>query len=410
MTTISVVRGDISKLENNLTSLSNDLEVSMAAERLANNRADDLEILVRERNVQISELTESFNKIHHEYNSLQKEYIIVKTENETNVKLQSVAINPLEFLETQWTKDRNEFYKEASSLKGSLHYLEVQNSQLKSTLNQRIQNSPDMHDYSKLAGENSLRADKIRQLEGELSLKENACASLVAQVLNLETIIDSKQRQIKDSTQQINLLRKDISRKGLLIQEQATKISGLEKCNLVNEQKSRLEASVIASKDNLIKDFKHKTNALKSKIDILEVNIASITNLQIAIKEAKAESIRKADIIKHWKDKCIELEMVNKKMKDNKQAKTDGKEIEMLRNHLNIAKEKLLRLETLNSKFEQRQEQFVLVLEQFLEGIEGLSRPNIVDPESEVSEMAKKLSKEVYTLYNPRYCKWTGKT
>ena len=402
VSTIHSFRSEISQLENSLTTLSNDLEVALASERLATDKLEAHEILIRERNLQISEITETFNNLHHEYSILQKNYIIAKTENETYDKQRNAQkIDPLLFLESQWTKDRTEFYQETTALKGSLQFLQSENNILRGQVESKLEGYPDLEAYAEMVANHSLTTDKLRQTENQLSVKEGACTSLVAQVLKLETILDSKERTLKESNQQIALLRKDLARKGTLIQEQVDKLSTFEKSSAIQEQRTKFEASLMKSKDHMIKDLKQKVKDLKQVLEKLQVESVSAKGLQVTLKESKAEIQRKTDLVKFWKEKSTDLESRLTKLTAENKELVDAKQVSNLQAQLRVAREKTSKLTETINRYQLREMQFVNVLEQYVQGSQTLIGQSPAPfsefgmDQSEITAMAESLSKEV---------------
>ncbi len=185
ITSVQILKGEIDKLSTQFTQLSNDAEVALASERLAMDKLDEQDRLVQDRGLQISTLSQELDRITKDRNNLEREYHAIKKAYEALEKARVTSIDPLAFLETQWAKDRHEFYEETSVLKGSLHYLENENKLLKSDLSEKVSSLPDPAEYAKLVAERNIQSEKIKRLESKVNSHTGTIVTLEAQVLKL---------------------------------------------------------------------------------------------------------------------------------------------------------------------------------------------------------------------------------
>lgn len=171
--------------------MSNDAEVALASERVALDQTDSLERSLHACQKRVSEVQSAYSSLEKIHSQLEKEHDILKAQaqvwqTEREREKERYTIDPLLFLETQWRKDRTEFHQKVQELQGVLSSLERENEALKSDLRGIRQNGgADSVEVVRLSGELSVVTDKLRRMEGEMSVIEGRDVAAQAQILKL---------------------------------------------------------------------------------------------------------------------------------------------------------------------------------------------------------------------------------
>ncbi|KAJ3327178.1 hypothetical protein HDU91_004436, partial [Kappamyces sp. JEL0680] len=295
------LKSEINKLSSQFTQLSNDAEVALAAERVAMDRLDEQDRLVRERGFQISTLNQELDRITKDRNSLEREYHAIRKAYEALEKVQTSSLEPLAIFETQWAKERKEFYEENTVLKGSLHFLESENRLLRSDLEDKVSSLPDAVTHAHLIAETSLSREKIKKLETKINSQAGEMATLEAKIVKLETQLDAKAKQAKDLAFSLNFYKQDAPKKESMLKDVQERLRVLQGTIAATESKAKLEASINQSKELLVRDCKAKIKDLEEKVEKYSLEQKALQDLQASVKDHKLEIQRKNDVVKHWK-------------------------------------------------------------------------------------------------------------
>ena len=170
------MKEEINSLSIQYTKLSNDAEVALASERVALDQLEALERSVHEKTKKLVSLEKAYEKLDVEHQVIKGAYNILEKKGE------QVTIDPLLFLETQWAKDRHEFYTQTTALQSQISDLSAENHSLKEKIKEW---GPDKVEVANMAKELSELKKKVKTLKSEDRIKEGKCCAWESQVLKL---------------------------------------------------------------------------------------------------------------------------------------------------------------------------------------------------------------------------------
>lgn len=183
---VQTLKQEIDNLSRQFTQLSNDAEVAVASERVALEKLDGLDRTIKDKKFQLDQSNAKYKALESQFKALEREYQIVLGANQILEKNQDkTTIDPLLFLESQWTKDRNEFYQHTTALKGSIHFLETENRMLKSELKSRLDGMPDQVEVANLVAKLALATDKIKKLEENIRKQNSKVMAFESHILKV---------------------------------------------------------------------------------------------------------------------------------------------------------------------------------------------------------------------------------
>ena len=124
-------------------------------------------------------LEKTYGKLDVEYQVIKGAYTILEKKGEQS------SMDPLLFLETQWAKDRHEFYTQTTGLQSQITSLTSKNTALNDEIKNLKTGVPDQAEYTRIIKELSMFKNKVKTLEADDRVKEGKCCALESQVLKL---------------------------------------------------------------------------------------------------------------------------------------------------------------------------------------------------------------------------------
>jgi hypothetical protein len=307
------LRRDAHNLEKQFTQLSNDAEVALASERLANQTVFEHLKTISEQKERIVKLEADLDEMTSRYGKVERDYEVlsrtVTTAEEIRKRMQP-RIDPVIYLESEWAKDRTKYYTETEHLKAQLESVMMQNQLLKSELESKVSGMPQPAEYAETLAKLSIGQDEIKKLKNELRSSQSQVVTLEAQLEKLRAIQSTRANHLKNAQFQVSLLKKEVERKENTIKEQLNSVETMQKAIEKLQSKAKLDSSNNHSKDLIIRDFKSKIQLLESLTEGKKQDDDVFLSLKNSLKSHKLELNRKNALVKHWKEKAVKLEKV----------------------------------------------------------------------------------------------------
>jgi chromosome segregation ATPase len=401
------LRSDAQQLEEQFTKLSNDAEIALASERLANDTVHKHLKTIQEQKQRIVKLEADLEEMTCRYGKVERDYEIlsrtVTTAEEVRKHMQP-RIDPVIYLESEWAKDRTKYYTETEHLKAQLESAMMRNQLLKSELESKVSGMPQPTEYAETLAKLSLSQDEVKRLSNELRSSQSQIVTLEAQLEKLRTIQSSTLTRMKNAQFQVSLMKKDTERKENMIKEHTSDLETMRREIERLQAKVKLDTNNTHSKDLIIRDYKSKIRLLESLTEDRKQDEVVLLSLQNNLKVQKLELNRKNDLVKHWKERFMKLEKVsetNKELQDANRSKLDSVDKRVVANLELTAKNSKDTIKKLNQKLQQlmrRDEQFSNVVERLAS---MMSTAQVHDPPplisgldaDKVDEMAQNLAK-----------------
>jgi hypothetical protein len=242
--TLEEVQKDADRLETQYNRLSNDAEVALASERLTLKKHDEHVAIIQSQQSKISIIQADLDSLLMKYQKLERDHELLEKQIKVTEEIRVASrpmVDPLIYLETQWSKDRNKLLTETEQWKNAVQHLKLQNELLKDDLERNLANGPEPAEYAQLVGDYSVAKDQLKKLAEQVRIQTSSICNLESQLLKTESNLSTRMTQLKNAQFQLGQLKKDTLKKENLIKDQGLQIEKLNKTIKELQGKAKLE-------------------------------------------------------------------------------------------------------------------------------------------------------------------------
>jgi septal ring factor EnvC (AmiA/AmiB activator) len=147
---LGLLKTEAESLETKYTKLSNDAEIALSSERLALDNLNQRDSLINDLQLKQTELSQLNSNLQKQISDLKSEYKVLEKTLKAYENVYSNPIDPIVYLESQWTKDRERFIKENENLARQVDKLQLQNNALTKEIEIKMSSYPDPVEHANL--------------------------------------------------------------------------------------------------------------------------------------------------------------------------------------------------------------------------------------------------------------------